>query len=155
MELDTLVGDFVVGAHASSAGIVVVKFPGGDFSIVAHGAADVDDSGGPKIGPSEFLFPRPDKLYRALGRARQPGRFDGTFAGVLATVARAHIRHQDVNFFYGQMKGRGQFAANPKRALRAGPYRELIIAPLSQRGAWFERRVGDVVHIVGLLQLPG
>src|SRR5208337_261728 len=50
---------------------------------------------------------------------------------------------------------RGQFAANPKGALRAGPYRELIVAPLSQRGAWFERRVGDVVHIVGLLQLPG
>jgi len=76
-------------------------------------------------------------------------------AGVLAAIAGARIRHHDVNFFLGQVKGRGQFTANPEGALRAGPYRQMIprsIEPARREvssGAW-----AMLVHVVGLLQLP-
>ena len=66
MKFDELVGNVIVSGNAGGAGIVVVKFPRGDFSVGTNGAGYLDDSRRPEVGPGEFLFAGPYDLHRLL-----------------------------------------------------------------------------------------
>ena len=91
-------------------------------------------------------------LTGPLRRPRQSRRFDRGFAGVLAAVTRARVRHQHADTFFWNAKSLGQFTPHAERPLRARPDRQVVARPLRQRSARFERRMGDVGDGVSLLQ---
>ena len=126
MKLDSLILNVVNRCDASRAGIVIVVFPAHHFAIVAHGAAYVDHARWPKISPGEFLFASPHYFDRPLRRPRQPGSLNGGFACVLASVARARVRHQHSNAFFRHTKSLGKFTAHAERTLGAGPHGQTV-----------------------------
>ena len=54
---------------------------------------------------------------------------------------------------FGDFEGFSQLAAHAEGTLCSGPHGELSVRPLGDRGARLQRRVRDVGHRVGLLQL--
>ena len=147
-----LVGHFVGRAKPGSAGVVVVKFPGCERAVAACAALDFDHAGRPEVGPGEFFLASPDQLDRPAGLAGDSRGLDGRFAGVLAAVAGAGVRHDDANRVVGESKRTGQLAAHAEGALGSGPDGELAVLPLRHRRAGLERSVGDVGDRVGLLE---
>src|SRR5208282_5743436 len=84
--LDELVGDRVGSGDTRAAGIVVVKLPGGEPTVLRYAALDLDHSRRTEIGPGEFLLARPEQAHRTICGAGQPRRLDSGFAGVLSAV---------------------------------------------------------------------
>src|SRR5690242_10966900 len=129
--------------------MIVVKFPGGQFSFFGSAAFDFDYSRRPEIGPGELFFPRPDDLHGLSCSASQSRRFNRRVAGVLPSVCRTSVGSDDPDTAFWKMKNTRELIAIRKRALRAGPNRELAIRPLRHGCAWLERSVRDVCHVVG------
>ena len=155
VDLALLIGNGVRTPQAGAAGVVIVKFPGGDRAVLRHSAGNVNDSGRAEIGPGKFLLTRPDQFDRLPGGLGQSRGFDGRLPRMLAAVARASVRHDDANRFFRDAKSLGQIAANAERALRTGPHGQFAVLPLRDRCARFQRRVGDVSDGVGGLQFVG
>src|SRR3989442_7101085 len=153
MKLIKLVWNVVLSLNGRRSGVVVVKLPRGNRAVVLDTALDIDHTSRTKVGPSEFLFPRPDEFDRLAGSFCQTRGLDRAFTGVFATVTRARIRNYDPNFIFRNVKCFRQFSAHSKGPLRSGPDRELVAVPISDGGARLKRRVRDVCHGVGLLEL--
>jgi hypothetical protein len=91
MELDYLIVDVVGSLNSGAAGIVIMEFPGVEFSVGSNSTFDFDDAGGTKIGPVEFLF-GPDNFYGAIcGAPRR--RLQSGVGGVFSSVGGASIRN--------------------------------------------------------------
>ena len=89
----------------------------------------------------------------AFGEARG---FDGSFAGVLAAVAAAHVGVNDADLSGSDVEGGDEFVLDAERALGSGPDGELAgRVPLGDGGAGFERCVRDVLDGVGLGEFDG
>src|ERR1017187_3747624 len=143
---------YVIGRReAGVAGVVVVMLPGDEGAVVRDGGLELHEAGGAEVGPGELLFAGPDELDRLASGLGETGGFDGSFAGVLASVARAHVGLDDADFARVNVEGGDEFVLDAERALRAGPDRELAgRVPLGDGGAGFERSVRDVLDGVGL-----
>ena len=59
MKLDALVGNVVRSSYRGRPGVVVVKFPGDERSVVAHSAFDVDYACRAEVCPGKFLLAGP------------------------------------------------------------------------------------------------
>src|SRR3989442_7729948 len=91
MKHDLLIRDVVTMTDAGGTGVVVVKLPRGDGSVVADAARDIDHAGRSKVSPGELLFARPHELHPLAGFARESSSFDSRIACVLAAVNRARV----------------------------------------------------------------
>jgi hypothetical protein len=95
----------------------------------------------------------PSQRHRTLRRPRDPRRFDGAFAAVLATESAAEIRHDHANALWRQVKRAAKLVAHAERILRRRPCGQLaIVAPLRHRGARLHRYVLNVRNVVRLLE---
>src|SRR5216683_2727384 len=101
MKHDFLIWDVVPMLNARGAGVIVVKLPRGNRSVVAHTAGDIDNACGPKVRPGEFFFTGPYELDGFAGGLRQASGFDCDIAGVLAAVARARVGHYHSDALFG------------------------------------------------------
>src|SRR5215831_14000143 len=101
MEPNIVIRNIVLDLNARGARVVVVKLPRGDGAVILHATLDVNHSRGTEIRPGELLFTRPVKFHRFARDLREPRRFHGTLAGVLAAVRRAGIRDDDANLTFG------------------------------------------------------
>src|ERR1044071_3421944 len=88
-------------SDARTAGVVVVKFPGSEFALLADPARNFDQTARTEISPGKFLFPRPHHLHRFSGGLRKTCRFDRGIGGVFSTVARAGVGNDHTNAFRG------------------------------------------------------
>src|SRR5439155_14867201 len=134
--------DVVRGFDSGIAGVVVVEFPSRDRAVGVYTAGDVDNAGGSKVCPGELLFTGPNQLHRLVSRGCEACRFEGGLTGVFAAVAGAGIGDNHAHLALRYVERFGQLAANSERALRAGPYGELVARPLRHGGARLERNVG-------------
>src|ERR1035437_319405 len=91
MVLDELVGNVVWGGDGGGARIVVVMLPGNQGSVPSRACCDVDQAGGAEIGPGEFFASRPDDLDGLASGFGQASSFNGRLAGMLTTIAAAHV----------------------------------------------------------------
>ena len=115
------------------------------------GGFELHEAGGAEVGPGEFLFAGPDEFHRLAGGLGEARRLDGSFSGVFAAVAGAHVGLDDPYLARVNVEGGDEFVLDAERALRAGPDGELAgRVPLGDGGARFERSVGDVLDGVGL-----
>src|ERR1019366_6424393 len=90
---------YVIGCReAGVAGVVVVMLPGDEGAVVRDGGFEFHEAGGAEVGPGELLFARPDELHRLAGGLGETRGFDGSFAGLLASVTRAHVGLDDPDF---------------------------------------------------------
>src|SRR5579871_3300266 len=133
MKYDPLVGDLVIRTNPRGPGIVIVKLPGGDRSIVPDAAGHIDDARRSKVRPGKLFFAGPHDFHRTLGCSRESSRFNRCLSRVLAAVSRIAVWHQDAHFIFGYVKCFRELPANAKRTLRAGPDGQLITFPLSHR----------------------
>ena len=154
-----LVRDFVERAQGRGARVVVGDVPRGQRAVVADSARQVDHASRAKIGPGEFLFPRPGQLHRFAGRLGKPGRLDGRFGRVLAAVAGTHVRRDDADFLLRHVERQRQLAPHAEGTLRSRPDGQLSILPFGHRGPRLQRRMGDIgdgvsrlVRVVGRRQ---
>src|ERR1700683_2271380 len=123
MKTDALIQNIVASINSGSAGVVVVKLPGGDGAVAGHSGGDVHHPGGAKIGPGKFLFARPLKFYRTFRGARESGCFNGSFARVFSAVGRTRIQHDYANILFGNLEGFGEFTSNAEGTLGSSPNR--------------------------------
>src|SRR5882757_9287505 len=95
-----------------AAGIEIGELPIFEVTVGIHGRANVDDAGGAEVSPSKFFLASPDDFDRLLGGASETRGFDGGFTGMLAAVAGASVRHQDVHAFLRNVKRGSEFFAH-------------------------------------------
>src|SRR6266436_9487401 len=87
MKLNQLICYVIGSLNAGAARIVIVKFPGGEFSIGLDSAFDFNHARGTEIGPSEFFFASPNDFDGAICGAREACSFKRCVARVLAAVS--------------------------------------------------------------------
>src|SRR5262249_34864721 len=119
-------------------------FPTFEATVRVNRSANINNASRAKIGPGKFFLSCPDDFDWFFCSPSEPSSFDCRFAGVLAAITGAGVRREDVDTFNWDAKRRGELLAYAKRALRAGPNRELVAGPFGERGAGFERGVSDV-----------
>src|SRR6266568_953808 len=151
MKHDLLIRDVVTVTDAGGTGVVIVKLPSGDGSVVADAARDIDHAGRSEVSPGELLFARPHELHRFAGFAREAGSFDSRIASVLAAVTSAGVGNDYANAIFWDAKCLGKLTPHAEGPLRAGPDRELAARPLSNSRTRLERCVSDVSYSVSLL----
>src|SRR6266849_6532050 len=91
MKLDAPVRYGVGRRNAGSAGIIVVKFPGGERAVTGDATLDFNHAGRAEISPGEFLFARPNHFDGMPGSARQSRGLKCGVGGVLAAVGRPSV----------------------------------------------------------------
>src|SRR5687768_2031105 len=152
VKLNVLIGKRVLRLDRRRAGVVVVKLPRRDRAVVLHAARYFDHTCRTEIRPRELLFTRPYELHRLAARARQTCSFDRTLAGVFTSVTRSGVRNNHTHVRLRNVKRFRQFRSHTKRSLRSRPHRQLVVIPLGDCCARFERRVRDVRNGVRLRQ---
>src|SRR5438874_11547029 len=129
MKRDALVGNFIRRTHCGRTGVVIVELPEDESAIGLCSTTYVDYARRTEIGPSKFLFARPDQLHRFSGSFRKARRFDGRFAGVLASICRASIRHNHPDTLKRKPKSLRKFFTDGKRPLSSSPHRQFPAFP--------------------------
>ena len=127
--------------------------PGNQGSVPPCASLDLNEPGGAEIRPGEFFAPRPDNLDGLAGSFGQASCFNGRLAGMLASVATAHIGLDHTHLGRGQVKRLHEFVADTEGTLSSGPNGQLAVRPLGHGGTRLKRRVGDIGDSVLLLQL--
>src|SRR5882724_5643657 len=113
--------DGVRRVQTGATGIEIRGLPIFEVAVRIHGSANVYDAGWAEVSPSKFFFACPNDFDGLFGGASETGGYDGGFTGVLAAVAGACVRHQDVHALLRNVKRRGEFFTHAKGPLRAGP----------------------------------
>ncbi len=121
MKLDLAVRNVVGRFNSRSAGIVIVKFPRSQSAVVRYAASNFDQACGTEVRPSELFLARPNYLHRLVGKLCKARRLNGYFTGVFSAVTGARIGHDHAHALLRNSECFGQFAADAKRPLRAGP----------------------------------
>ena len=86
---------------------------------------------------------------------RQPRRFDGVLAAVLAAIGGPGVRHDDAHALLRHAERRRQLGADAERPLRAGPHGQLAVGPFGDGGARLERHVRDVGNAIADVERAG
>src|SRR5262249_13003269 len=129
MELRQNVRHVVGRPDGRAAGVVVMELPGGERAVFLGARLYFNDASGPEVRPGELFLARPYHLDRFAGGPGQAGRFGCRVDGVLAAIARAHVRDDDADAVGRDAKIPGQLITYSERPLRSRPHRELTIGP--------------------------
>src|SRR5260370_10808807 len=98
MKLNGLVWNIVVDLNTRCSGVIIVKLPGGDRTVILDAALDVDNTSRAKVSPGKLFFARPHQLHWLSAGACQACGFDGAFSRVLPAIAGSCVMHYDSYF---------------------------------------------------------
>src|ERR1700737_1462024 len=111
--------------------MIVVEFPGCKSAVARNATLYLDNASRAEIRPGELPLASPRHLYRTTGRTCQACGFERRITGVLAAIRRTCVRDDDAHDALRNMERVRKLAAHAKWSLRAGPYRQLAVLPLS------------------------
>src|SRR5207237_6238953 len=120
---------------ARAAGVPVVEQPRNDPAVGIDAALDVDHSRRAEIRPRELFRARPDELHRTIDGARKARGFDCYFTRVLPAVGGTGVWDDHPHAVFGNPERLGKLTAHSPWTLRAGPHRQLAVAPFGNRRA--------------------
>ena len=144
--------DVIRRRQRGSTGIVVYKLPRQKPPILIKAGTGLDQCGGPKVCPREFLFPRPAKRDGPPRRFCQPRRFHRGFSRMLAAETAARIGHDHADMLLRKVESLGQLLSDTIRLLRAGPNGNTPVLPLGHRRPGLHRSMLDVGNLIGRAQ---
>src|SRR5712691_1541881 len=104
MVFRSLIRNVVGSLDSGRTRMVVVEFPGSQRAVTGDAAFDFDDTGGTEIRPGEFFLSSPYHFHGTPGGTGQPSSFDGSVAGVLASIGRASVRYNHAHAALGKME---------------------------------------------------
>src|SRR6516225_6375128 len=113
---------FILRIYTSSARVIINKLPGIDAAIFVDAGAYLNYSAGPEIGPRKFFLTGPNNFYRPVRFLCEACSLNSRFTTMLATKARAGVRHNYLDIFFVEPEGLSQFLLHSKGPLCACPH---------------------------------